>query len=397
MTKLNLTFLLFLITAFSLSCQQEKDEFAGAFEFIAAADMRYYVADDLKDGQHFMGALRKIKELGGGTFMVSTGDIDPPSIVKDSINSVLGDDYIWYPVIGNHEIEGADYMTYLRELNKDGTSLPNIVRKGPAGCEETTFSFDWANCHFVALNQYYDGKSDIGTDGNIVPELMEWLREDLAATDKKFIFVMGHEPIFAMPDMDNGRIRHYDDCLNQYLETAVEFIQLMQEHNVTAYLCGHTHGTSFTSINGLWQLDTGHSRGLEGFTPDFIFEKILPELKKNESSGLSLKDAADKFYTDYIKPKDIRKALDYMDFTGGLTYKQVNKKQVVDGLVEFYNQAQKGPAAVDSLKDNFWKGAKYAASTFVKFYVGEKRIKAEIYRDDARGGAYNLRKTLFLE
>jgi len=340
MTKPRLFLLLVLVTIFSLSCQQEKDEFANAFEFIAAADMRYYVADELDDGQHFMGALRKIKEVGAGTFMVSTGDVDPPSVVKDSINRVLGPDYVWYPVIGNHEIEGEDHMAYLRELNKGGTSLPNIVRKGPSGCEETTFSFDWANCHFVALNQYFDGKSDIGTDGNIVPQLMDWLKEDLAATDKKFIFVMGHEPLFSMPDMDNGRIRHYEDCLNQYLETDVEFIKVMQQNDVTAYICGHTHNTSFTSINGLWQLDSGHSRGLEGFTPDLVFEVMLPAIEKIKSGGKSIRFAAEKFYTDYSVQKDVRKVLDYMDFTGSLTYKQIDKKQVVSALIDFYNKAQ---------------------------------------------------------
>lgn len=31
----------------------------------------------------------------------------------------------------------------------------------------------------AVINVYYDGKSDVGTDGDVVPELLEWLEEDL--------------------------------------------------------------------------------------------------------------------------------------------------------------------------------------------------------------------------
>ncbi|MCD6175840.1 MAG: hypothetical protein J7K65_08780, partial [Planctomycetes bacterium] len=33
-------------------------------------------------------------------------------------------------------------------------------------------------------------------------------------------------------------------------------------HSVTAYICGHTHNFSYAKINGLWQIDAGHARGI---------------------------------------------------------------------------------------------------------------------------------------
>ena len=48
-----------------------------------------------------------------------------------------------------------------------GVSLPNIVSAGPPGCEETTYSFDYGDAHFVVLNEYYNGISDRGTDGEV--------------------------------------------------------------------------------------------------------------------------------------------------------------------------------------------------------------------------------------
>ena len=58
-------------------------------------------------------------------------------------------------------------MDWLRIFNRDGNTLPNIVNVGPAGCAETTYSFDYGNAHFVVLNEYFDGSSDVGADGEV--------------------------------------------------------------------------------------------------------------------------------------------------------------------------------------------------------------------------------------
>ncbi len=154
--------------------------------FIVAADMRNFAADG-EWSKNFSGACEAVKEVGAGSFMISPGDLDvrPPSAVRDMINQTIGKDYPWYPVLGNHDPESPSSMEYLREYS---TTLPNVVNRGPKGCEETTFSFDYGNAHFVVLNQYYDGTNDWGLEGAVVPELLEWLKADLAATTKKHIF-----------------------------------------------------------------------------------------------------------------------------------------------------------------------------------------------------------------
>ncbi|NIP97071.1 MAG: hypothetical protein GWO24_28015, partial [Akkermansiaceae bacterium] len=72
---------------------------------------------------------------------------------------------------------------WLRALNPGGNTLPNVVNvgpggPGPSGSEETTYSFDYGNVHFIQLNQYYDGSNDAGTDGDVVDELYSWLEAD---------------------------------------------------------------------------------------------------------------------------------------------------------------------------------------------------------------------------
>jgi hypothetical protein len=389
------TILVVIIWSIFCSCQRGSD-FDHAFEFITAADMRYFIMDENSTAKHFIGALQEIREVGPGNFIISTGDIDPPDRVKTSIDSILGKDFPWYPVMGNHEIEVIDHVQYLRNYNKDGRSLPGLVREGPPGCRETTYAFEWEDCHFVVLNQYFDGESDMGTDGDVVPSLLHWLEQDLKENTKKFIFIFGHEPIFPMPDMETGRIRHYDNSLNKYMDNNVAFIQLLRKYKVKAYICGHTHNTSYASINGLWQLDTGHSRGLEGISPDTYFPDVLGGVKDGLEKGLNLTQAVSGFYNEYSNQKDIRKGLEYMGLTEGMNYKKVGTKQVVDGLAHFYLKAQQGPSALKQLADLFWANANYSASTFMKFYVGSSRVKIEIYRDDRKGGKYSLVESIII-
>ncbi len=165
--------------------------------------------------------------------------------------------------------------------------MPNVVNRGPKGCEETTFSFDYGDTHFVVLNQYFDGVRDWGSKGDVVPELLEWLEADLAATTKKHIFVFGHEPLIPMPDMDNGRIRHQGDSLDEDPENAFAFHQLLLKYGVDAYVCGHTHNTSYAKINGLWQLDPGHARGLEEASyADQMYAAIDRAIEEGRKKGV---------------------------------------------------------------------------------------------------------------
>jgi hypothetical protein len=237
--------------------------------FSVASDMRDYTGCNAK---HFRGACETLAAGGAGLFMVSAGDIDPPSEVYSTIRSFIRHDYIWYPVVGNHESETASDMAWLRDFNRDGTSLPSIVGIGPPGCEETTYSFDCGNVHFVVLNQYCDGARDDATDGDIPGALYSWLDSDLAAAAKPIILVFGHEPAYPQPDAENGRLRHENDSLNAHPANRDRFWQCLADRGVTAYICGHTHNYSVVRVerdgsvdpsgaSGVWQIDSGHARG----------------------------------------------------------------------------------------------------------------------------------------
>ncbi|MFH1070701.1 MAG: metallophosphoesterase [Candidatus Glassbacteria bacterium] len=231
------------------------------FTFVVTCDMREFATPKYDSPQYFRGVVEAVARAGKGDFMISPGDIDPPRDVKLQIEEALGKDYLWYPTPGNHETETPEDMQWLREYNANGKSLPHIVRPGPEKGRETTYSFEYGNAHFAMLDQYYDGSSDTGSNGDVSDALYRWLEADLAANTRPIVFVVGHEPIMPMPDLDSGRIRHTDDSLNEHPENDLRFVRLLRRHKAY-YICGHTHSASVACINGVWQIDAGHSRGI---------------------------------------------------------------------------------------------------------------------------------------
>ncbi len=230
-----------------------------AFSFAVTGDMRNFTGPGPDGKRYFDGACEALQVVGGGAFMISPGDCDPPGPVRATLDRYLGTNYLWYPVAGNHETTSAGTMTWLRRWSAKG--IPHLVRHGPPGAENTTYSFDYANSHFVMLNEYYDGRADTSRGDDLPDVALQWLEDDLGATHQQLIWVVGHKPIESMPDMDTGRVRHPKDSVSGHADQVTRFLQILSRHHARAYLCGHTHNASVSRVHGLWQLDSGHARG----------------------------------------------------------------------------------------------------------------------------------------
>ncbi|MBC8402558.1 MAG: metallophosphoesterase [Candidatus Marinimicrobia bacterium] len=363
--------------------------------FIVAADWRIKATERYHSSEYFLGALEAIAEVGKGSFMVSPGDVEPVIPSANLIAKVLGEDYPWYPVVGNHDIEDSTYMQNLRDFNANGNSLPNVVNVGPPGSVETTFSFDYGNCHFVVLNQYFDGKSDMGTDGNLVPELLDWLERDLEKNTKPYVFVTGHEPLIAMPDLANGRIRHVGDSLDQYPRKAFKFHQILLKYNAVAYLCGHTHNTSYSNINGIWQFDCGHARGTEDVFPRGVYASITSLHQQNQKLGLPIDSAFAQFYRDNAYPT--KKVMYYMDLTDSVSYKKLDDSTGFEIMKEFYNHAAELGDSKQEYFQAYWNNWDLSRSTFMKFRIAGSQLNVDIYRNDGFGGPYSIDRTVKLD
>lgn len=252
---------------------------AEQLSFSVAADMRSYLGPvGANTAKEFRSALDALQTAGPGAFLLSPGDIDPPydldSLTDDvhaAVQERLGSGFPWYPVIGNHEAETPGDMAGLRAypIQTQGGGATDF-RLGPANAAKTCYSFTAGGARFIAINEYYDGISDTGPSpgaseaGRIHPSLYAWLEAELAYADTlnpDYLFVVGHEPVYPLPDEANGRLRHRGDSLDAHKDEAIAFVDLLKAYDVTAYLCGHTHDYSAALVDGLAQIDAGHARG----------------------------------------------------------------------------------------------------------------------------------------
>jgi hypothetical protein len=230
-----------------------------AFSFIIAGDMRNYI-EPLRGGQEqFGGACAAIKQAGPGAFIIIPGDFDPPAPVRATLDQYIGTKYISYFAVGNHDVESADNLQWIRRWAAAG--IPHLVRSGPAGSEATTYSFDFGNSHFVVLSDYFDGQKEAHNKAGLSDATLQWLADDLAATHQPLIWLASHMPLECLPDMDSGRGRHAGDSLVPTSQQRARFTELVHRYHVLALICGHTHNCSIAKLDGLWQLDSGHARG----------------------------------------------------------------------------------------------------------------------------------------
>ena len=192
--------------------------------------------------------------LGGpGAFHVSVGDVDETVAENRAvIDAKFGAAAVWYPIIGNHEEETGADMQWLRNEYDSGNGVRtplNVLTNddGPAGTRRVMYTWDCGDAHFVATNQYWNGgptegagtdisRDDTARSGDVVGPLRDWLSADLASNTRPFVFVFGHEPAYPQPWQ-----RHSGDSLDAYPANRDAFWQVLEDHGVQVFLCGHTH------------------------------------------------------------------------------------------------------------------------------------------------------------
>jgi acid phosphatase type 7 len=118
-------------------------------------------------------------------FVLHTGDVIYPDGQADGFDPFFFQPYQTlarrapiFPSLGNH-----DYHTQRGQPYLDAFYLPH----NNSADTERYYSFDWGNAHFTALD------FNTGPD----PEQLEWLKNDLASTDKPWKFVFYHQAIYS--------------------------------------------------------------------------------------------------------------------------------------------------------------------------------------------------------
>lgn len=229
-TVLSPIYILFVALSF-FSCTKKEVQ---PVRFAIVSDLH---AQDIPDGLERMKAVVDAANHENVEFLIQLGDfvrLDSAAIPYRKV----WDEYAGekYHVLGNHDLD-----RYTKEEYVAGLHMPGRY-----------YSFDKGDFHFIVLdgNNIYDGKkyTPYGMANFYVnskmrafmdPEQMEWLKKDLASTDKRCI-LFSHQSIDTF--MNNGsEVRSILEAENKrcgFQKVALAF-------------SGHNHSNYTKEINGI--------------------------------------------------------------------------------------------------------------------------------------------------
>ncbi|WP_294469799.1 metallophosphoesterase [uncultured Bacteroides sp.] len=213
----------------SACAEQEK-----TLKFAIASDFH---AQDVPDGKERVASFIRAAKEEKVDFIIELGDfcrLDSAGQVYLNLWDSFERDK--YHVIGNHDMD-----SYTPEEYVAGMKMPGRY-----------YSFDKGDFHFVVLdgNNLYDGKEythyakanyyvNLKMRAFIDPEQMAWLKQDLAATDKKCV-LFSHQSI------------------EQFLNNGAAVRQILEDENrrtgfkkVVLAFSGHNHSNYTKEINGI--------------------------------------------------------------------------------------------------------------------------------------------------
>lgn len=148
-----------------------------------------------------------------------------------------GDTIPLYPAAGNHD--GG-------MLRKELFQLPG---NGPQGFEETVYSFDYENTHFIVMDSNAMGNPDYAS------LLCGWLEDDLKeAKNADWKIVMFHHPMYPILDIPKDQTRA--ETMRQY------YLPALERAGVDLILCGHQHSYARTYPMKDGKISTRQERGV---------------------------------------------------------------------------------------------------------------------------------------
>lgn len=156
--------------------------------------------------------------------LVDNGDIeeqwgwffDKPKAILQNIPLV--------PLVGNHE--SKSYSNYTGHFN-----LPNVSNTG-AKPDGSVYSLDYGPAHFMVLNTEYYGKSSNAANNEIYYKQVEWLRSEVAKSDKQWNIVLLHKSPYSVASHTND---------TDVLFYRAELTKVFDELGIDMVIGGHDH------------------------------------------------------------------------------------------------------------------------------------------------------------
>lgn len=255
-----------LVCCFISLCLYGYSQQKGQLKFAIASDFH---APDVPDGKERLSSFVEAANREKVDFIIELGDfcrLDSASRpFLDAWNGFKGDKY---HVIGNHDMD-----KYTPEEYTTGMGMPHRY-----------YSFDKGNYHFIVLdgNNLYDGKTyrhyakanyyvNPKMRAFVDPEQMEWLKQDLAGTEKRCV-LFSHQSI------------------ELFLNNGQEVRRILEEENkragfkkVVLAFSGHNHSNYTKEINGISYMQINSASYVWIDQPSMTEERYSKEINEKYS------------------------------------------------------------------------------------------------------------------
>lgn len=254
----------FLILLLHFACQKSE-----SVRFAVCTDVHQDLIHDATDR---IGKFVKTAEDKKADFIIQLGDFCLPYESNQNFLDLWNSfDGPGYHALGNHDMDVS----------------PKIVTQDFLGMEKAYYSFDKGDFHFIVLdpNYYKDGDNMVAyTNGNYyahtqnrayIPQTqLNWLKEDLAATNK-YTIVFSHQSL-----------EHWGGIKNKAIVRKIFAEANKPKKKVIACFCGHDHQDRYAEIDGIHYIGlnsssyawVGKKHEYSGRYPETIEEKY-PNLK----------------------------------------------------------------------------------------------------------------------
>ncbi len=158
--------------------------------------------------------------LGDNAYNSGT-DAEYQNAVFNMYPEILRNKVLW-STRGNHEMSSSVYYgIFDLPTNGEGGGL--------ASGTEHYYSFDYANVHFICLNSQESNFS--GSPGSA---MYQWLEEDLANTQQKWIVAYWHHPPYTKGSHDS-------DTEGKLIDMRENALPILEAGGVDLVLAGHSH------------------------------------------------------------------------------------------------------------------------------------------------------------
>jgi acid phosphatase type 7 len=200
----------------------------GGFRTAGDGPFRFVVFGD--SGQLTPGQMSIARLVAGepASFLIHAGDIAYTHGTQENFQKTYFDVYRQtlgsvplFPCPGNHEYLNGDATAYLASYAVPTENVPDED-------QGRYYSFDWSNAHFVCLDSNRCLQAAVAGQGH----MLDWLEDDLRATDKFWRIAAFHHPPYA------GGANRNDPVCAMVRESVVP---ILEKHGVQLVFSGHEH------------------------------------------------------------------------------------------------------------------------------------------------------------